>query len=56
MILFIIMALTVILLTVITVAALSVGGAALIIIFGDVIVCVAILIWIMKRLFGRKRK
>lgn len=40
----------------VTVIALSAGGAAFIIIFGDVIVCVIIIAWIIKRLFKRKKK
>lgn len=56
MILFVILLLTVLVLMVITVAALSIGGAAFIITFGDVIVCIAILIWILKRLFRKKKK
>lgn len=55
MILFLILLLTVILLTLITVIAISVGGTAFIILFGDVIVCIVILIWVMKHLFKRKR-
>lgn len=34
----------------------AVGGAAFIIIFADVIVCVAIIVFIIKRLTGRKKK
>ena len=56
MILFVILLITALVLAVITVAALSIGGAAFIITFGDVIVCIAILIWIMKRLFRKKKK
>ena len=55
MILFIILALIVALLVTITVLAISIGGTAFIIIFGDVIVCIFIILWIMKRLFGKKR-
>lgn len=54
MILFLILLLTVILLTLITVIAISVGGTAFIILFGDVIVCIFILIWVMKHLFKKK--
>lgn len=56
MILFMILLLTLILLTVITVVAVSAIGATGIVLFGDVIVCAFIIIWIMKRLFGKKRK
>lgn len=55
MILTTILLITFIVLMVTTVIALSVGGAAFILVFGDVIVCMAIIIWIVKRLIKRKR-
>lgn len=55
MILFTILTVTLIVLIGIIVLAVAIGGGATIIIFGDVIVCVAILIWILKRLL-KKRK
>lgn len=55
MILFTILLLTLALLTVVTVLAISAGGAAFIILFGDVIVCMFIIIWVIKRLIKRKR-
>ena len=33
-----------------------IGGAGLIVLFSDVIVCVAIIVWIVKRLVKRNRK
>jgi hypothetical protein len=54
MILFLILLLIVILLTAITVFAISVGGTAFVILFGDVIVCIFILVWVMKRLFKKR--
>lgn len=55
MILATILLLTLAILVTITVIALSVGGAAFIIVFGDVIVCVLIIAWIVKRLLRRKK-
>lgn len=55
MILFTILLLTLALLAVVTVLAISAGGAAFIILFGDVIVCMFIIIWVIKRLIQRKR-
>lgn len=55
MILFIILLLTVLLLTVAGIAMLSVGGAAFIVLFGDVIVCAVLIVWIMKRLLKKRR-
>lgn len=56
MVLFLILLLITIILAIVTVVAVSIGGATFIILFGDVIVCVFIIVWIMKRLFRRKRK
>lgn len=39
----------------ITVAAIAIGGAGFIIIFGDVIVCIALLVFIIKKLFCKKK-
>lgn len=55
MILTTILLITFIVLMVTTVIALSVGGAAFILVFGDVIVCMAIIVWIVKRLIKRKK-
>lgn len=55
MILTTILLITFIVLMVTTVIALSVGGAAFILVFGDVIVCMAIIIWIVNRLTKRKK-
>lgn len=55
MILTSILLITFIVLMVTTVIALSMGGAAFILVFGDVIVCMAIIIWIVKRLTKRKK-
>lgn len=55
MILTTILLITFIVLMVTTVIALSMGGAAFILVFGDVIVCMAIIIWVVKRLTKRKK-
>lgn len=55
MVLFTILTLILLLLTVITIAAISIGGAVTIVLFGDVIVCAAIIVWIMKRLIKKKK-
>lgn len=56
MILSTILVLTFIVLMVITVTVLITGGAAFIIVFGDVIVCMIFIAWIIKCLFRRKKK
>ena len=54
MILFSILAIVLVLLLVIAVICISIGGTAFIVVFGDVIVCAAIIIFIMKRLLNKK--
>ena len=55
MILFTILMLILLLLIVIGIVAVSVFGAGVIIIFGDVIVCAILIIWIIKKMFTKKR-
>ena len=55
MILFSILALTLLILTIITVVAISIGGAAFIIVFGDVIVCIVLIALLIKILMKRKK-
>ena len=55
MILFIILLLMVLLLVAFMVLAISVGGALSVILFGDVIVCIFIIVWILKKLICRRR-
>ena len=55
MILAVLLALIVLVLIAITVIVVSIGGALGVIMFGDVIVCIAILIWIIKKLIFRKK-
>lgn len=56
MILFTILLLITIILTVVAITLITVGGSAFIIIFGDLIVCIAILVFIMKAITKKKRK
>jgi len=53
MILFTILMIILITLTIITVLAISFGGAVFIVLFADVIVCIALIVWIIKRLIKR---
>ena len=55
MILFTILILMIIMLTLIAIIAFRMGGTMFILVFGDVIVCIALLIWIAKRLHNRKK-
>lgn len=55
MILFMILLLILLVLTVLTVLAISAGGAAFIVLFGDVIVCIFIIVWIMSKLIKRRK-
>lgn len=55
MILFSILAIITLILLVAAILIVSIGGTAFIIIFADVLVCIAILVWIMWRLIKKKR-
>lgn len=55
MILLTILTLTLLLLIVIGVVFFSVFGAGVIIVFGDVILCGVIIIWLIKKLLKRKK-
>ena len=55
MILFLILLLMLVILAIIVVFAVSVGGAAFILVFGDVIVCMVLIGLILKRLFKRRK-
>ena len=54
MILFTILMLMLLLLVGLTVAAISVGGTVMVVLFGDVIVCIVFIVLIMKRLIKKK--
>lgn len=56
MILFLILLLILLILTISTVIAISVGGSVFIILFGDVIVCAFIIVWLLGRLIKKKKK
>ena len=56
MILFTILLIMILILAGVAIAVISIGGSAFLVIFGDLVVCIAILVFIMKRLIGRKRK
>lgn len=56
MILFTILATIALILLVFGVSMLIAGGAAFTVIFGDIIVCVALIVFAMKLLFGKKKK
>lgn len=55
MILFMILLLTLALLTVMTVVIVSVTGAVGVVLFGDVIVCIVLIVWLIKRIIKKKR-
>lgn len=55
MVLFTIFALITLLLIVLTVMVVSVGGAVGIVLFSDVIVCIAIMVLIMKFILKRRK-
>ena len=55
MILFLILSLILIALIALTIIVLATGGTAFIVVFGDVIVCIFILAWIIKKIFFKKK-
>ena len=56
MILFITLLIMALLLAVFTVFAIAIGGSGFIVVFGDVIVCIFLIVWIIKKLFKKKPK
>ena len=54
MITFIILAIALIALAIFTIVTVGAVGTAGIIVFGDVIVCIVLIVWIIKRLVNRK--
>lgn len=56
MIMFTILLITFLVLLATTILAISIGGAGFLIIFGDVIVCIILIAWIIKRRIQRKKK
>jgi hypothetical protein len=56
MILFTILLLMLILLTVFTVLAISIGGSVAIVLFGDVFVCIFIIAWLIKTISKKRRR
>ena len=55
MILFTILALTAIFLIVFGIVMVSAFGAGVLIVFGDVIICIVLIIYIIKKILERKR-
>lgn len=56
MVLIAILGLIAILLILFIIAAVSIGGAAFILIFGDVIVCVLFISWLIKKILKRRKR
>lgn len=56
MILFMTLLIMALLLAVFTVFAIAIGGSVFIVVFGDVIVCILLIVWIIKKLFKKKPK
>lgn len=56
MILFTILTVILGILLVAAIAAIAIGGGAFIVIFSDLIVCIAIIVLFMKLIFGRKKR
>lgn len=55
MILFTSLAIAILILAISVILSLLVGGSTLIFVFGDVIICILIIILLCKAIFGRKK-
>ena len=55
MFLFLVLLITLVILILITAFVISIFGAGFIIIFGDVVVCVLIIAWIIKKIISKKK-
>ena len=40
--------------TVITIGVVAAGGAVFIVVFGDVIVCIGFIVWLIRKLWNKK--
>lgn len=56
MILFTVLLVMLLLLAAFAVILLSVGGTAFVIVFGDVIVCIALIVWLIRFLVKKKKE
>ena len=56
MVLFTLLLLILVLLIAFTLVVASVFGASFIVVFGDVIVCIVLIVWILKGLCKKKKK
>lgn len=54
MILLTILAIIIALLVILAIAILSIGGTVGFVIFGDLVVCIALIIWIMRKIWKRR--
>lgn len=55
MFLFLVLLITLVMLILITAFVISIFGTGFIIIFGDVIVCILIIAWIIKKIISKKK-
>lgn len=56
MILFMILCTMLVLLTMLSILVIGATGAVGIVLFGDVIVCIILIVWIIKKMINRKRR
>lgn len=56
MILFMILAIMLVVMTVFAVLIIGIGGGIFMIIFADIIVCILLIAWIIRKLAKRKKK
>ena len=56
MILFLILCTMIVLLTMLSILVIGATGAVGIVLFGDVIVCIVLIVWVIKKMISRKRR
>lgn len=52
---FIVLVMVLLMLLIVTAIIIAIGGSAFILVFGDLIVCIAIIVWIIKRIRKKKK-
>ena len=56
MILFLILCTMIVLLTMLSILVIGATGAVGIVLFGDVLVCIVLIVWVIKKMISRKRR
>lgn len=52
---FIVLVMVLLILLIVTAIIFAIGGSAFILVFGDLIVCIAIIVWLIKKIIRKKK-